>query len=170
MTFKDIKIGTILYEVVIEKSHFDIVERTVDSVSHTEKKAVFSLCPKEGFKDWVYHAYNNRNRVPSKQGYLIFTTKFNALRWFKDQLQKEIDFLDRRKKVAMIQLNSVETAIASEATQYTSMLGELLRANTSYDTYRVFMDMMTTSPIIVNNSTLNTSSNYEMVGYNNELD
>ena len=93
MTFKDIKIGTILYEVITEKSHFDIVERTVDSVSHTEKKAVFSLCPKEGFKDWVYHAYNNRNRVPSKQGYLIFTTKADALQWFKERIQREIAFL-----------------------------------------------------------------------------
>lgn len=159
MTFKDIKIGTILYEVITEKSHFDIVERTVDSVSHTEKKAVFSLCPKEGFKDWVYHAYNNRNRVPSKQGYLIFTTKFDALQWFKDRLQKEIDFLDRRRKGAMIQLKSVETSLAREATQYTSMMSELLRARTSYDTYKLWMDMMAASPIIVDNSTLGTSSN-----------
>jgi len=156
MTFKDIKIGTILYEVIIEKSHFDMVERTVDSVSHTEKKTVFSLCPKEGFKDWVYHTYNNRNRVPSKQGYLIFTTKFDALQWFKDQLRKEIDFLDRRKKGAVIQLKSVETSIAIEAAQYTSIMDELLKARTSC---KLWMDMMAASPIIVDNSTLGTSSN-----------
>ena len=73
--------------------------------------------------------------------------------------RKEIDFLDRRKKGAMIQLKSVETALASEATQYTSMMSELLRARTSYDTYKLWMDMMAASPIIVDNSTLGTSSN-----------
>ena len=114
------------------------------------------MCPKEGLKDWVYHAYNNRNRVPSKQGYLIFTTKFDALQWFKDQLRKEIDFLDRRKKGVVIQLKSVETSIAREATQYTSIMDELLKARTSY---KLWMDMMAASPIIVDNSTSGISSN-----------
>ena len=159
MTFKDIKIGTILYEVITEKSHFDIVERTVDSVSHTEKKAVFSLCPKEGFKDWVYHAYNNRNRVPSKQGYLIFTTKADALQWFKERIQREIAFLNKRKTGAILQLRQTERLIAEEATQYTSMMEELLRNRISYDSYKLWSGMMSSSPIILDNSTLGTSNN-----------
>lgn len=148
MTFKDIKIGTILYEVITEKSHFDIVERTVDSVSHTEKKAVFSLCPKEGFKDWVYHAYNNRNRVPSKQGYLIFTTKVDALQWFKERIQREIAFLNKRKTGALLQLRETERLMAEEATQYTSVMEEVLKNRLSYEEFsRLWMDMRRVAPI-----------------------
>lgn len=43
-----------------------------------------------------------------------------------------------------------------EAAQYTFVMDELLKARTSY---KLWMDMMAASPIIVDNSTLGTSSN-----------
>lgn len=93
------------------------------------------MCPKEGFKDWVYHAYNNRNRVPSKQGYLIFTTKVDALQWFKERIQREITFLNKRKTGALLQLRETERLIAKEATQYTSIMEEVLTNKLSYEEF-----------------------------------
>lgn len=114
MTFKDIKIGTILYEVIIEKSHFDLAERTVDSVSHSEKKVTFSLCPKEGFKDWVYHAHNNGVKIISRQHHPIFTSRYCALDWLKQRLKDELSYLEKQMSYVRSKGRDVDTMLSRE--------------------------------------------------------
>lgn len=114
MTFKDIKIGTILYEVVTEKSHFDIVERTVDSMSHSEKKVTFSLCPKEGFKDWVYHAHNNGVKIISRQHHPIFTSRYCALDWLKQRLKDELSYLEKQMSYVKSKGRDVDAMLFTE--------------------------------------------------------